>query len=153
MARGTSLELRCGDCHSTPIFPASERARQPVLGELYVSPRGTWMAWSGPYRGSFDQERNWLPGPRQDRGSGPGTTWRPVPTRGITHECRRGHHRMALSEAELWALVRALPTESDTLYLPSEPVRTEFAATPDPSVSPTHRDLQVGHRQIRSRTG
>ena len=119
MARGISIELRCGGCHSSSIFPEPRRARESTLGELYVSPSGTWMAWSGPYERQKDRERNWLPGPRQLSESGPGTTWRPVPQRGVVHECAEFRHTITLTESELWTLLRSLPADQDILYLPS----------------------------------
>jgi hypothetical protein len=120
MARGISLEFRCGRCHSNPIFPASGRARGDILGELYVSPNRTWMAWSGQYRRGRDRERNLLPGPRQLGSATPGTTWRAVPREGVSHECRSGGHRIVLTEADLWKLVELLPPHATVLYLPAE---------------------------------
>ena len=118
MARGISLELRCGMCHSTSPFPATGLGRGDFLGEIYVSPNRTWMTWSGPYRAGRDELRNRLPGPRQVQADGPGTTWRPVPRAGVQHECRTGAHRMALTEAQLWDLVRKLPSDATVLFLP-----------------------------------
>ena len=120
MARGISLELRCGTCHSNSFFPVGGDGRGHLLGELYVSPNRTWMTWTGHYRqGRRDAERNQLPGPRQLRPAGPGTTWRAVPPEGVQHGCRTGRHRMVLTEAELWELVRRLPADATVLFLPA----------------------------------
>ena len=106
-------------CHSTSSFPASGFGRGDLLGELYVSPNRTWMTWTGHYRPGRDERRNQLPGPRQLQDGGPGTTWRAVPRDGVQHECRAGKHRMVLTEAELWSLVRPLPADATVLFLPA----------------------------------
>ena len=78
------------------------------------------MTWTGHYRqGGRDAARNQLPGPRQLQARGPGTTWRAVPTKGVQHACRTGRHRMALTEADLWELVRQLPADATILFLPA----------------------------------
>jgi hypothetical protein len=104
-------------CHSNPTFPASDRARGDILGEIYDSPGRTWMAWRGQYHDRSDRERNGLPGPRQRGAATPGTTWRAVPRDGVWHECRSGGHRLVLTEAELWEVVGSLPPEATVLYL------------------------------------
>lgn len=114
-----SFELRCGSCHSTPSFPSGDRAREALLGELYVSPNFHWMAWTGPYRHAAEQINNVLPGPRRARPGDPGTTWRPVPREGIRHHCRAAGHHMALTESQLWTLVRAVSSTASILYLPA----------------------------------
>ena len=121
MARGISLDLRCDTCHSNSFFPTGGLGRGNLLGELYVSPNRTWMTWTGHYRQGRDAERNILPGPHQQQTAGPGTTWRPVPRDGVQHECRAGGHRMVLTEAQLWKLVRPLPADATVLYLPAVP--------------------------------
>jgi hypothetical protein len=118
MARGTALELRCGACHSASTFPTGRRGRD-VLGELYVSPDRRWMTWTGQYAAPSDRRRNRMPGPRRESPTGPGTTWRPIPAEGISHECPMHGPRHSMTEPELWAVVRSMPDGSRAVYLPS----------------------------------
>jgi hypothetical protein len=133
MARGASLELRCGRCHSGPIFPTDRRARAELLGEIYVSPCRSWMTWSGHYADEAEQWRNRLPNPRQVGNGGSGTTWRPVPRDGVRHTCGPAGHAIALTEKELWGLVRALPDGASVLLLPATEPRQLQTSTPSTS--------------------
>ncbi len=100
------------------------------------------MAWSGPYERRDDHERNWLPGPRQLHEAGPGTTWRPVPLRGIEHECAERRHRINVVERDLWEMIRILPAGRNVLLLPARaPVPAAGPATPEEAQQQAAREL------------